>query len=478
MKLRHLILSFSLVFFQVLPSQTEWLSIDTKERSADRNFKKVIQIINDNTNELVTFFQYYNFFVAYLHDADGNLVHTFSAKALPKIRNNYLGTSINDSAYTIFFQNDYGVRFSALHIDFEKSEFEFTDLLEVQSNIETIIGSFEYKSQIHILTSEKRSSKLKLYKLKNHKDITSQTFDFSHVTFKTPRGFDVTLDRFIDGGYNDSSASLIENNEPGALEASSKKNKMFLDGSSLILTNDFYDNATTYIAIDLENGSSYHKNFPKKSFNKKDRGSKSNSFVLDDNFFNIYVSKEKLDFSVYDINSEELVKSIIITEDDPITFKNSPIILEGGENYRELDRTKQFLRKVSNSNAGIFAYKQNNKYIITLGSSETREMSTQFAVMGGFFGGLAFGITTAILTPSYDSYTRTKSTRIECLFDENFSSIEGTIPENGFDKIENFIASQTDIKFKNKSIFKLNNEYVLGYFEKDTGLYKYIKISQ
>ncbi|MBC3845605.1 hypothetical protein H8K90_04390 [Winogradskyella echinorum] len=465
-------------FSQPLFAQSEWFSINTNERSAERNFQQVFQIVNEEANEFVTFFQYSNFFVAYLHNTEGELLNTFSAKALPKYKNNYIGASINGGAYTMFFQNDYGNRFSALTIDFSTSGFVFENKIDILSNIESVIGTFEYKAHIYILTSVKRSSILKLHKLNNHKDYTVETYDFSNEKIVSPRGFDISLNHLLDSGYDRHKASLIENNEPGSLEESSKKNKLFLDNNKLILTNDFYNTSTSYISINLENGNSELIDFPKPSFDKKDRGSESNSFVLDNHLFSLYVTKEKLDFSIYDIDSKSILKSLTVTENDSITFKNSPIILERGEfdNYRELDKTKQFLRKVSNSNAGLFIYKQENKFIITLGCSETKESSSQFTFVGGFFGGLAFGITTAILTPSYYSYTRTKSTRIECLFDNEFNSINGTIPDNSFDRIKTYIDELNDIKLRFKSIFKIDGKYILGYFDKEKGFYNYILI--
>jgi len=468
-----LLLSFSLCNSY---SQTEWFSINTKERSGDKKLKQVIQIVNDNSKELVTFFQYYNFFVAYLNNSNGELINVFSANALPKFKNNYLGTSINNDTYTLFFQNDYGTKFSALNINFKTSKFEYNNKLVVQSNIESVIGSFEYKSHIYLLTSEKKSSKLHLYKFINHTEITVKTFDFSETEFVTPRGFTVTLDRFLDNGYDSSTATLIENNEPGALESSSRKNKLFLDGETLVLTNDLYNNATTFISINLENGNSKYLNFPKSSFNKKDRASKSNSFVLDNYFFNFYVTRDYFDFSIYNVNTQDLIKSYKVTENESITFKNSPIILEKGdfEKYRELSRTKQFLRKVSRSNAGIYAYNKDGNFVITLGANDSEIQGNELAALGVFVGGLPLGVMIATLTPSYESYTGTKSTRIECLFDESFNSINGSIPENVFDKINNYIRNNSTIKFKHKSIFKANNNYIIGYYSKETGLYNYI----
>ena len=54
---------------------------------------------------------------------------------------------------------------------------------------------------------------------------------------------------------------------------------------------------------------------------------------------------------------------------------------------------------------------------------------------------LPFSITTATITPTYYSYKRTKSTRIECLIDIEIIGIDGEIPDNSFDSITNYIGN-------------------------------------
>ncbi|WP_299102542.1 hypothetical protein [uncultured Winogradskyella sp.] len=458
-----------------LNGQTEWFNIDTKEQSHEKTLRQVINIVNPETNELVVVFRYSTFIVAHIYNQEGVLINTFRTEVLPKYKNNYFGTTINGNSYTLFFQNDYGTKFSALTLNFDSSGFQFSNKLKIPLKAETLLGSFEYNSTVYLLSTVKKTSKLKLYQLNNHEEYTEDTFDFSHIELKTYNGFKTNLNRVLDGGYEIPDVSMINHGEPTSLEKVIQKNKLYIDGNKLMLTNDVDDISTTLITIDLETKNSQYHNFPKPSFSKKDHGIKSNSFVLDDRLYNMYVSKEKLDFSVFDINSKSLIKSFVITDTDSITFKNSPIILEGGDfqNYRELDKTKQFLKKVSNSNAGLSVYKNNGNYIVTLGCSETMTSSAFMTFYGGALGGIVVGISSSILTTTFLTYTKTKSTRIECLFDKDMTSIQAKIPENNFDIISKFIESQPKTKFAFKSIFKTNNSFILGYFDADLALYKY-----
>lgn len=477
MRLIGIIIVFLAFCLQPLKAQTDWFSIDTNNFTEAQDLRQVINIVNEQTNELAVFFRYKTFLVGNIYDNAGNIINTFKVNTLPKHQHNYFGAStIQDKIYTLFFKNDFGTKFSALTINFNTSSFQYSDKLDLPLKSEKIVGSFEYKSKIHLLTTVKKTSKLKIYQLKDFKNFTVETFDFSNTKFLTYRGFDTNLNEILKGPNADPSASMVYHGEPTSLETVIPHNKVFLNNDKLILTNDIDDLHTRVFTINLETKEQAYHKFPKISYDKKHRGSKSNSFILDNHLFNMYISKEKLDFSIYDLTSKALLKNIVITDKDSITFKNSPIILEGGDfkYYRELDKTKQFFRKVSNSNPGISVYNNNGTYVITLGCSETTTTSPFIAVYGGAIGGMVAGITSSILTSSFLTYTKTKSTRIQCLFDDNLRSIEGEIPKNKFNIINTYKENKSDIKFNFESILKMNKTYVLGYFDENTLEYKYL----
>lgn len=189
----------------------------------------------------------------------------------------------------------------------------------------------------------------------------------------------------------------------------------------------------------------------------------------------MYVTRKQLSYNIHDLKTKELIKTLTFNKEDSISFKNSPIILEGGDfsNYRELDRTAQFLRKVTNSNVSTFVHKNGENFIITIGSSEPKEQAQIVYLSGGLVGGIIAGVANALLTTTYHSYVTTKSTRIECLFDEKFNHITGQIPFNGFDKIKNYVDENDLNKAPLQSVFKYKDDYVFGYFNKELNVYKY-----
>jgi len=88
--------------------------------------------------------------------------------------------------------------------------------------------------------------------------------------------------------------------------------------------------------------------------------------------------------------------------------------------------------------------------------------------MAGFgaVGGAVAGVGNAFVTPTfyaYSGYTYTKSTRIDCLFDENMTHVQGEVAVNAFDHIKEF--SDEILNEKAETIFKFNGYFVYGYYE-------------
>ena len=72
---------------------------------------------------------------------------------------------------------------------------------------------------------------------------------------------------------------------------------------------------------------------------------------------------------VLDFKTGNLIKNYTGYKNDSITFKNTPIIQEGGmhDNYRELGKTKRFLKRIVKGNTGISARKVGNLFHVVMG---------------------------------------------------------------------------------------------------------------
>jgi hypothetical protein len=188
-------------------------------------------------------------------------------------------------------------------------------------------------------------------------------------------------------------------------------------------------------------------------------------------------------FTVSDLASEQLIKEYSITKEDSITFKNSPIIQEGGVNFlgipdkdriREMEKTTKYLRKISNSDLGISAYKVNDQYNIILGGIKKTTQGSGY--VSGFGAGIpiaSYGAISISFNPTfygYGGYTSTKSTYINCLFNEDFEHQQGEIPKNVYDKVEEFESTLKKPLAKNIFLHKGNIHF--GFFDKKDRIYK------
>ena len=170
---------------------------------------------------------------------------------------------------------------------------------------------------------------------------------------------------------------------------------------------------------------------------------------------------------ILDYSTGNFIKEYAVNQDEEILFKNTPIIQKGGfyNGYRELEKTKKFLRKITAGKIGVSVIKNKNTYLLTLGGYV--EQRTAAPMMMGGFGGIGGAIASVgsvnvnlFFNPTmfaYNSFTNTKSTQIECLFDTNFDHIkDAEVPKNIFDKIKS-TPKKSDIGY---TIFKYKDFYI------------------
>lgn len=247
----------------------------------------------------------------------------------------------------------------------------------------------------------------------------------------------------------------------------------FLD--KIIFSFDKNNDLTQVLVIRLDDYATKKETYEKHLTKAK----RSNSFLLNDTIFIASANKKELLFEIVDTQSKNILKELNIYEDKEIEFKNSPIVQRGGAyaSYRELKTAKQFLRKITTDKFGISVLKTEDKYEFSIGGYSPQASGGGMMMPG--FGGIpvgAIGGATMFFNPTmfaYSSMNGTKSTQIDCLFDLNFENIEGEIPKNSFDKINDFIdnSDSNDIT----EVFKIDSATVLGTYSKSKRMYYFYK---
>lgn len=460
------ILYFLLFSISFVSAQDQWLEKDLTPFTENYIIKDAVPFVNEENNQLALFFKNRKKIFGYLYNENQELISTISPIEIPKKAQVLIGTVYNNDTYTLYFSNNRKTYFSSISINFITKNFNINNKLKIDIKGEKVIEFLIDKHRIYILSIVKKTSVLKTYELDNNGLVDSKKFDFSNEEIKSDRGWDYNLYYLLYGNPTYSTVELIKNDVPNALEKTAAYTKLYFKEGKLTLTNNLFDKYTYIATLDLEKATQSFDVINNKDFSEQNLGDNSSSYIFKNYFFNIYSTNKKLNFNVYDLKTKTLIKAFEILKGEAITFKNSPIIHEGGEfsNYREFEKTSKFLRKVTGSKIGITAYEKNNDIIITLGASETVPQINMITVGGGFIGGAIGG---AILS-SFNSYSKTRSTRINCLFDKDFNHKKGEIPLNAFDEINDFIKSKTFNNHKLQSLFKYKDRYIWGALDKST----------
>lgn len=450
-----------------LCAQDEWIHINTDHGGEYNNLKEAIPVVDKLTGKFAFFLKERKGISAYYFNEDQELISEFRVPELTKNTPVFIGNAIENERCTLFFRNHLGRPFSSIQFNFDTKEYTIKKELEINLKKEKVIDYFNDNDVLHVLSIVKKTSVLKLYTFNVNSEILVQTIDLSNERFSD---FGNSFYSLYLGAYGGAKTSKVLFGEPTSLEIASVESKAYFKNGVITLTTDFSDAYTYLVNITVKDGSYSIEEYKNKNIKRSELRAKSNSFIYDNYFFNVYATTSRLVLDVYNRKTKSLIKEFEIGEHSPITFKNSPIILEEGDfdSYRELDKNKQFLRKITKSNLGVGVYEQDENLVITLGASKEK-VSTGLVLGVGIMGGAIGGA----LVASFGAYSKTKSTRIISLLDKNLNHVKGEVPLNEFDKINNY--TQDFKRIQLESIFKYGDNYIWGCFYKSTGTYRLLK---
>lgn len=204
----------------------------------------------------------------------------------------------------------------------------------------------------------------------------------------------------------------------------------------------------------------------------------SNSFLLGDKLYQIKTSYSKISLTVKDLN-DNLIKEYSSLESETIKFKNGDIIQENGgsDNKRILDKTSQLLNKIVNFGVSVSGYELDGNHLITFGCVSPEQQNSM--AMAGMFGAAGVLLAYAISNPtmeSFSAYANRKVVYVNCLFDKNGNYVNSGVKPLAFDKIRLFLEEQKNLS--SHTLFRLDNSYYLGYYDKSAKQYALRKFDE
>lgn len=450
-------------------SQEELVKFENHLKSSSLSINDAIPIVNNYTKEISLIFTDSKQVYGYLLDHNFKVTKNFISDKRSRKYKTIIGSTILDKNYILYLANNKRNKFVSVRFSYENDESKITEL-SLDLDNEKFIQTAEYKNKLYLMTVNNRSSVLNIYAFSDESNYKKKEIDLSQYFDENDSFYDL-LTVSKNGSFKKVvDINKIEDSNPNTIEITSEVTKMYQHDSKIIFSFDDFEDFTKVVTLNLDNFKYEVIEFDKPFNDVKSKS--TNSFINGNQIYMIASTKEKLNFSIYNFETGILIKEYNTNVDEDIQFKNTPLIQVGGmyDNYRELEKTQKFLRKVTNGDIGVSVFKHRNTYQISIGGKQ--EIRTNGGMMMGMGGmGLPianFGAMTVFFNPTmyaYNSYIHTKSIQFKGLFDENLNHIEGEIEKNGFDKIKEY-EDENKKPPNGKSIFRYKDYYILGTFSR------------
>lgn len=376
---------------------------------------------------------------------------------------NILGYEIAGNMYKILASNNSKSKFVIIKIDFDSkkvSEEEFKFDFDDEKYLETI----NYNNKLFLFSATKGNvftirelvtdgfNTLKSFQIENRKQgffelVGLEPITFDQVDNETRKQKLLKRDQLF--GSLKSNITKIDTRVPNAIEQTASNNKLYQKDNLVYITIEDDENLhTIFYKIDLESLSM------EQAFYEYPKGrvadfKKYNSFIFEDKILQLGSSNNEMKIIVKSFTGESL-KEHYIEVNQPIKFKNSPIIQDGQTfvplvNRREMEETPKYLRKISSGKIGVTAYKDGDLYAFTIGGyHEASGGSGGMMMVGdyGYNGSTTAGVPTGVYqNPTYYSfygYSSTRSIFFNTHFDSDFNYVPHEESDNIFDRIKEY----------------------------------------
>jgi hypothetical protein len=316
--------------------------------------------------------------------------------------------------------------------------------------------------------------------------VNSKTAEFIVYNFTSESNYSTIRYHFEEGIWEDLtredglsrkvSVKKVDQEGECSINVAIRQNKIYLNNDTLLLLMDNKRGLTTVFSFDLVHDKPGFRTLPHKGRTIDSiRPVSENTFLLRNKLYYVLATSDSLCIEVADFYTGEVLKTFAAGKDDSISFKNTPIIQEGSSNSkndtRELDKTRQLLRKMMNGDAVLVASLNNNNQVEISVGSYTR-VNAGLVAGGGYAGG-ALATTGApagvfiVPTGGFSRGTWTKSARFTMLLDAaTFHHVEGNPANSINDRIASYTAGMK-IAPDAENLFRLDNTYYYAYYHKD-----------
>ncbi len=322
---------------------------------------------------------------------------------------------------------------------------------------QNVITVFQKSNLFYILTKNLLEETLTIYAFNNGR-AEEKTFDFSESLFQNKNTKKTTFNKIIEAFP----IEKIEGEDFNPLFKSAQKSKVYMLDERIILTLDHNPKKTQLFDLNLEKLTITEKSFTQPILKKITRS--SNSFFYENKIFQLSANVDQLSFDVKDYDSGLTIKNSTVSKNDSIPFKNSPLLLQR-ENGRPkvLNKTKNFLRYLSNLDVGVSVFRNKKRTLITFGGVPKKDYEAYYTGYTGSYGQSEDEYAQMFPSNNFSPNIHTETVFFESSWDKNFEFNNQEPPPLAIDNISYFLSQHKEAIIENTLKFK--DYYILGYYD-------------
>lgn len=442
--MKNIFLFSFLLFSSLLLSQTVLNSYPLNLRNPEQN-GQILHIENAKTHEVFSFIADDKNVIILQYNKALFLTNELRTSRINTESKLMIGYSFDENQNpTIYwssddFKNMVLIKYDMVNKAIKSLKFSFPDTKQ------DLITTFQQNNLFYILAKDRSEQTLTLYTFKDD-TVEEKALDFSSFTFQNKNTQFLTFNQFL----RENPIEKIESKDYNPLSQTVKKSKVYMLDNRLVLTFDQNSRKTQVFDINLDTYNILEKNFTQSNTQKPKKA--SNSFFLEDQIYQINANEEELLLDIKDYNNSETIKSIKVSKNDTIQFKNSPLFIQiEDQKPKELKKTSTFLKNLSALDLGISVFKNNQNSYITLGGTPKIQNPYTFYDDSGGFG------------MNFSQFNHNETVYFESILNPNLEFVKQRQEPFAIDNIFYFLSRNKKITLQNT--LTLKNYSVLGYYD-------------
>ncbi|RMB59120.1 hypothetical protein EAX61_08645 [Dokdonia sinensis] len=326
--------------------------ISLTNKKSGTALENVHLVLHDDSGSFSVFAEEPKTTYGYLYNADKELQSQLVSEGLKRKYKEIIGQAVSQGQVRLVQKNSKGNKFASILYNFNNDTTQEVEY-DLDLRRQVFLQSYSRGAHCYVFTILKDSNLIRKWIFHVDGTVATEDIDLAEeLNRNSVKSLDIYKLMQESQGFNsDISLAKIENNLPNTLEITTEQNKMFEYNEGFYWTLDEDESYTVLFDFKLPYLQPSLRFIKKPAPLDNSKNNPTNSYVIGDKIAQLVSNSSMMHLVIKNLETLEEVQHFKLEKDDPITFKNSPILQEGSVYSfgatRKMEKTSKFLRKIA-----------------------------------------------------------------------------------------------------------------------------------